>query len=64
MEKLAGELFSCTPRVGRSSAFRQYYFSSSCSLVTEDYSEEAAGDISYRCGIWPLWRLLPFLEFL
>lgn len=64
MEKLAGELFPCTPGVGRSSAFRQYFIPSSCSLVTEDYSEEAAGDISYRCGIWPPQRLLPFLEFL
>lgn len=63
MEKLAGELFSCMPRVRRSSAFRQCFFSSSCSLVTEDYSEEAAGDISYRCGIWLSQRLLPSLSF-
>lgn len=40
------------------------FFSSSCSLITEDYSEEAAGDISYRCGIWPSQWLFAFLEFL
>lgn len=30
-----------------------YFFSSPCSLITEDYSDEAAGDISCRCGIRP-----------
>jgi len=39
------------------------FFISPCSLITEDYSNEAAGDISCRCGVRPSPRLLPFLEF-